>query len=695
MKEGGFFLNKRKSLLLGLLVFLLASSVLSFQKLKPQELSERYRKWLEEEVVYIITPVEKEVFLQLQTDRERDLFIEAFWRHRDPTPSTPENEFKNEHYRRINYANHFFGRGIPKPGWKTDRGRVYIILGEPNDVTRFEGKTQVYPTEVWFYQGKTNLGLPPGFYVVFFQEGGTGEYRLYSPLQDGPMALLTSYYGDPIDYMAAYEQLREFEPELAEVSLNLIPGERAVVAGRPTMSSDVLLQQIEMAPVKTVEEKYARKFLEYKDIVEVEYSTNYIDCDSVVKAFQTPSGLSFIHYAIEPEQLSVNQYQNKYYTTLKLNGTVSNMKGQQVYQFEKNIHLEFSQQQMSEISRRPLSIRDMFPLIPGEFKLSLLLKNEISKEFTSVEKTIFIPPLGQQVQLSPLLLAYDAQAKTDPQGRLRPFFLQGKRLYFQGNRVFLQSDTLYLGFQVGGLTPQFQEQGEIEIRFIKENQVVKTQKLKPSPLRGSLQDFILAFPLQDFVPAHYVVEVALLSQGQEMVSVADEFDITYSSGIPRPWVYSKLLPGLDDQIYNYVIGTQYLNNGQAQQAKSHLLQAYQSSPGNLEYAFGLAQAHWNLGEIDQIPTLLAPFLKQPNLTYEILDLLGKSWQKLEKWAQAVEVYDQAVERFGTNPHLLNALGDCYFALDRKEEARVVWEKSLQLNPHQPEIEKKLKALKER
>ncbi|MBS3819422.1 GWxTD domain-containing protein, partial [bacterium] len=73
---------------------------------KEDNLPERYRKWLEEEVVYIITPLEKEVFLKLKTDRERDLFIEAFWKHRDPNHSTPENEFKEEHYRRLNYVNH-------------------------------------------------------------------------------------------------------------------------------------------------------------------------------------------------------------------------------------------------------------------------------------------------------------------------------------------------------------------------------------------------------------------------------------------------------------------------------------------------------------------------------------------------------------------------------------------------------------
>jgi GWxTD domain-containing protein len=255
------------------------------------DLPKHHKKWLEEEVVYIIAPVENEIFLQLKTDRERDMFIKAFWKHRDPTLSTPENEFRTEHYRRINYANQFFGRALPKKGWKTDRGRIYIILGAPNDIQRFEGKTQVYPTVVWFYQGLTDKGLPPGFNLVFYQEGGLGEYELYSPLGDGPQALLTSYLGDPMDYMAAYSRLREFEPELSGYAMTLIPGERSDAIGRPTMSSDILVNRVESTPVREIEDRYARKFLEYKDIVEVEYTANYMDCDSLVKVLKDPSGI--------------------------------------------------------------------------------------------------------------------------------------------------------------------------------------------------------------------------------------------------------------------------------------------------------------------------------------------------------------------------------------------------------------------
>ncbi len=112
------------------------------------ELSERHKKWLEEEVIYIITPKEREVFLQLATEKERELFSEAFWRQRDPTPGTPANERKDEHYRRLNHANQVFGRNTPRPGWRTDQGKIYILLGEPLSTERYEGFSTVYPTHI-------------------------------------------------------------------------------------------------------------------------------------------------------------------------------------------------------------------------------------------------------------------------------------------------------------------------------------------------------------------------------------------------------------------------------------------------------------------------------------------------------------------------------------------------------------------
>src|ERR1700722_10739384 len=128
-----------------------------------KELETPYRKWLNEDVAYIITDEERKAFRRLSTDDERENFIEAFWLRRDPTPDTEENEFKEEHYRRIAYANDHFPSGIP--GWKTDRGRIYIVYGPPDEIDDHSsggtydrpieeggGETSTFPFETWRYR---------------------------------------------------------------------------------------------------------------------------------------------------------------------------------------------------------------------------------------------------------------------------------------------------------------------------------------------------------------------------------------------------------------------------------------------------------------------------------------------------------------------------------------------------------------
>jgi GWxTD domain-containing protein len=662
---------------------------------KSKDLPSAYKKWLEEDVAYIITPVEKEVFLKLQTDRERDLFIEAFWKHRDPIAATPENEFKTEHYRRINYANHFFGRGMPKPGWKTDRGRVYIILGEPNDIQRFEGKTTVCPTEVWFYQGKTNVGLPPGFHLIFFQEGGTGEYRLYSPLRDGPQALMPSYHGDPMDYLAAYKQLEELEPALAEVSLSLIPGEDSVVSGHPTMSSDILIQNVETVPVRQVEDKYVRKFLEYKDVVEVEYSANYIDSDSLVRVFRDPSGMYFVHYGIELRRLSVEQFEKKYYARLKLNGKVSSLNGKTIYQFEKNISLDFDEEQIRNVSRQPLIIHDMFPLVSGNYKFSLLVKNEASKEFTSLEEDLIVPQGEKDLQMTPIVLGYRLKKSPSTLNKLRPFALGSYQVYFEPNRIFLRTDTLGLAFQVQGLSEDLKQKGIIRISFIKSGGVFRTTDRKITEL-SELPDVIEQFSLQDFPAAHYKVEVSLFGGDKELLLETEEFDVTPLEAIPRPWVYSKILLEPEDPLYSYIIGTQLFNSGRVAEAKAALEEAHEKKPDSADIALSLAQTYMVLNEYVKIEQVLLPFLSQPEPPkYKVFLILGRAYQSTGNFQKAVEIFDKAVSHYGLSTDLLNAIGECYFKLGELGEAQAAWKKSLELNPDQPQVKKVLEVIKEK
>lgn len=679
------------------LVFILFIFIASFgaEKTKIKDLAPRFQKWLKEEVVYIITNRERDVFLELNTDRERDLFIEAFWKQRDPTPGTPENEFKTEHYRRVNYANHFFGRRAPREGWRTDRGRVYIILGEPNDIQRFDGSASVYSSEIWFYQGKTDVGLPSGFSLVFFQEGNVGEHRLYSPLRDGPMALMPVYQGDPKDYLQAYQQLRELEPELARVSLSLVAGESESFLGRPSLGSERLLGDIETVPQKMVEDRYAQKFLLYKDIVEVEYTANYMDSDSLVKILRDESGIHFVHYLIELPRLSVNQYEDTYSTHLKINGTVSDEEGGTIYQFEKIAQISFDAEQMRSLSLKPLNLHDMFPLIPGNYSLSVLVKNEVSKEFTSMERKLTIPDEGgADLRMSALLLGYQSERREMVEKRPKPFLIGPFQVSLQPNRVFLRTETLAVAFQIFGLNQDLKEKGEIRYVFLKDEEEVHIVSRKILDYPES-PNFLERFSLQDFFPAHYRVRVSLLIDGQEVVSQRDEFDITHLAGIPRPWTHSRILPPLSDPFYDLILGSQFFNAGEKEKARPHLELAYQKKKDDVGYALELARFYNSLAEYTRIESLLLPFIAQTQAGYDAYFILGTAYKNLGQWSKAITTYDQAIARFGLNTSLLNAVGECYFGLQDWAEALKAWEKSLELNADQPQIKQKVEDLKKK
>ena len=680
------------ALLLGAL--LVAPAASAGEKGQKPKLPENYRKWLDEEVVYIIAPMERDVFLKLQTDRERDLFIEAFWKQRDPTPGSAENEFKTEHFRRITYANRYLGRDAPRPGWKTDRGRIYIILGEARDIQRFEGKSSTYDAEVWFYQGKTDMGLPAGFNLVFFKDGGHGEFKLYSPVGDGPQALLAGYFGGP-DYMQAYEKLREIEPALAAVSLSLVPGEGGEAYGRPSMSSDLLIQRIESAPARGVEAKYAQKFLQYKDLVEVEYTANYLDCDSLIKVFRDPSGLYFVHYAVEPRRLSVNQYESRYYTTLKVNGRVTTADGRLVHQFDKTVSLDMTAEQMKEASGAPFDFQDLFPLLGGDYRLSVLIKNEASKEFTSVEQALRIPQGGTAVQLTQPLLGYKVVRLEPGQRRMKAFRVGPFQIYCQPNRVFTKRETLAVVFQLNNLADDLAAGGEVRLEFLKDGQPFRDIRRKPLDY-PELPNVLEEVSLADFPPAHYTVRVSIAKAGAEIVSSTEEFDLSFAESIPRPWFSSRILPEAGDPVYAEIMGSQLFNLGRFDEARVFLERAFQKKPDSEDTATNLARVYLALQNPPAVVKTLAPFTTpEKTAKYDTSLLAAEALKRMGEFGRAVELLDKAVAHYGVNAVLLNLAGECYEGLGKTKEALAAFDKALELSPDQPEVRKKVETLRKK
>jgi len=205
-----------------------------------------YKKWLTEEVAYIITDGERADFMKLQTDADRDRFIEDFWKRRDPTPGTPENEYKTEHYRRIAYANDRFATPSALPGWKTDRGRIYIEYGPPDEIDAHPNggaytrpseqggaQTVTYPFEMWKYRFIDGIGN--NVILEFIDKGRTGEYRLTM---------------DPSEKEVVRHPLEREQAELSEKLERLKDALNTQVASIPVDQLRALDKQMESADLQ-------------------------------------------------------------------------------------------------------------------------------------------------------------------------------------------------------------------------------------------------------------------------------------------------------------------------------------------------------------------------------------------------------------------------------------------------------------
>ncbi len=653
-------------------------------KLPPQ-----HRKWLTEEVVYIITKVEKEVFLQLGSDQERETFISAFWKQRNPNPNLPENEFRKEHYRRIAYANNWFGKDSPAPGWRTDMGRIYITLGEPKAIERYESDNELYPTVVWFYQGMAAKGLPDSFSVVFFKQDGIGEYELYSPVKFGPQALMRNYEGDVTSYENAYYALMDIQPQLAAVSLSLISGEPVGVT--PSLASELLIREkIPETPQRAIKDIYASNFLKFRGQVDIDYADNYIESSGQLNVFQDRGGHYFIHYLIEPRRLSLEQHDGRYYTTLDVSGNVSDRSGRMLTQISRRIPVELSAGQMQRIKDKLFSFQDMLPVIPGTWRLTVFLKNQVTKEFTTLDREFTIPA-GARLDMSPLLLA---NRKADVAGIAahKPYRFGNTHLLPSPRNDFLASDELTVFLQLRGLDERLRQGGVLEYVFVRRGETALRRERRLSEF-STLPDVIETFPLAGQSAAYYTVTVTLLGEGRRALATQSaDFFITPQPSLPRPWVLSVPTAAGEEAQFLNELGRQYVQARSLDQARPLLEEAFHRDPNNVRFGLDLCTLLLQSREYDRVKAIALPMVRQRQ-RFEFSLALGQALQGLGEYAEAIAQYSEHVTRFGARVEVFNQIGECHRQLGNDAEALKAWEKSLSLNPKQPAVEAKIAELK--
>jgi GWxTD domain-containing protein len=670
-----------------LLIFLLSGVLPTIQGAGKTNLPPRWKVWLDADVNYIITIKEREVFSVLQSDKERETFKEGFWLQRDPTPGTPANEFKTEHYRRLMHADEYFGRSSMKTGRETDRGRIYVLLGEPISTERFEeGAQNLNPSELWQYQGDIALGLPPFFYILFYKRDSNSDYVLYSPSFDGPNCLFQRAFQGSFDRQGAYKALQNVSGELAEASLTLIPGTGGDASSSSSLSSDILISAIQSLPEKKVKSDWAVAFAKNSEIITIDHTINYLPADSSLFIHQT-HGLNILHAIIEPRRLSMTKDENKVFAPLVLNIKIAGTDGSLVHQEEKNISIELSPADFAGVAHRVVAVGDVLPLVDGTFILSYLLRNTESKEFSSIEETV-VSPGKVGPSLSRILVLYDVKAA--PQGPgMAPFVFDGKKIFPSSIRTLAKGDTLQFYFEI--YNPDAASLGGTLHFYINGETAPVTQA---EEVVGGRRYFLKIFPGVDLQPGYYTLGIALVdTSGTEIAKAKEKFVVSASTAVPKPWRFDKLYPPIAHPYYALVRAYEYLGLSEPAKAVDEVEPLYDAGNPNLTIAMLLARAYFDLKEDARAVSVLESTRNQENAERDLS--LGKSLYRLGRFADALPVLEAALRSIGQTVELLNLAGTACLKLGQMEKGLPYLVRSLELKPDQPEILRAIDSAKAR
>jgi tetratricopeptide (TPR) repeat protein len=608
---------------------------------------------------------------------------------RDPTPATPENEYKDEIYRRFHEANRRYRYGSVREGWRTDRGRIFIILGDPVSITPIPGSNDLYPAEIWSYYGDAAKNMPAHFSLVFYQWRNSGEYKLYDPFVDGPFKLLVQTKGlNPTDYEDLYERIEGIAPDLAAVALSIIPGEIPYMF-HPSPDNALMMANILDSPKKAVNENYATHFLNYKGIVSTEYMTNYIESVGTTEVvFDPVTGLPFIDFTIAPKKLSLDFYEPKGEFSCAFEVNVSLRTGENVvYQYGKEFPLTIPEGRLAETESMGVSIQDGFPAIPGQYRLSVLLQNRTSKEFTMLERDIEVPSPRGLVRIVGPLVGYRL-VETLADSRL-PYQAGNRRLQVDPEYTLGAGDQIAYLFYILGLTEDLWKTGSARIALLGTKakdpyQKIFLVRLADQPFRGLLT-IAQSVPAAGVPPDFYDLEVALLdARGKSVAERRANFVLSTQKTGTHPLALSRASSQANRFVFDYILAAQYDRTGQVEAAEDAYERALAANPAFLgripEYVGFLLK----IKKYDLALAQVEKIKDDTRLAYQYRFLRGKSLLGLGRFDEAVVELQEGNKIYNSDTALLYALGFAYWRTGRSEDARNVLNASLKLNPDQPE-----------
>ncbi len=655
------------------------------------------RGWLEDEVAYIITDRERDTFLALETVDERRAFIDAFWRRRDPVPATPQNEVKDEHSRRLEHADQKFREIASRPGRKTDRGRMYVILGEPKNIERFDNQNQIFTSELWFYDGDASKGLPPFFYLLFFKPQDVGEFRLYSPVLDTPGALLRGNAG--AETARAVDVLYRVSPELARASLTF--DATAPVNRRDTVAAllgtELMLSRIEESPKRAVRTDYVDGWLRYGKRVSADYSFNFVPSRSTFAVLLGPGGSQFLMYAVEIDfenfPVETDEARTRYYTTVDVSLEIRDREGVLVLADDKESFVELSRSQVEAGSGSSFSYQDGLPLVPGDFNVTVILRNRVLRQYTVAEEDVKVGSTSaEQPALSDIVLGF--QIEEDPTtgdaGGLKTFEAAGLRVHPATDGLFAIGDTAHVFFQVASAGAG----DRLRIALLEGQRIIREHELSAEEYVGRPVDQRL--DLSELSGGTFQVRVQLVSTKRVLVEKTAALTLSPRTTVPRPgFTARRSFDANEPGMLAMTLGDQLWSLGRFDEARRKLEEAVAFDNPKLPMVdWKLAGAYVRSREPERALALLLPLEPDFPDQYEVVLGLGLSYYLKGELASAARFLERAAQIRPASTSLLNALGDIYMRLGRSGDARRVLEQSLALDPAQEAVRKQVASLPE-
>ena len=479
-----------------------------------KELDSQYRQWLNEDVIYIISPEERNAFLQLDTNEEREQFIEQFWLRRSSNPDLPDNDFKEEHYRRIAYANEHYASGIP--GWKTDRGRMYIMWGPADEVDSHPsggtydrpmeeggGSTTTYPWETWRWRYLEGIG--ENVILEFVDPSGSGEYHL--TMDPSEKDALLHVPGAGLSLLESMGMASKTDRFTRSDGTNLPTAMGGTPASMDEFNRLELYAKVQKAPpvkFKDLEAIVTARIV--RDQLKFTWRTDFMKVTN-------DTVLVPITIQVSNGQLNFQAKDGIHSATMNVFGRVSTLTGRVVQTFEDPVSKDFPDSLFQQSLKLQSIYQKAVPLRPGLYRLDIVIKDVQSGNVGVINTRLAVPRYAdEKLDASTLILADQLEHVPAKQIGTGQFVLGSTKVRPRLDSDFTTTDRMGIYLQVYNLKPDdkthkssatFQftvKKGAEQVLQFKET----SEEMKQTGDQVTIERWL---PLATLVPGKYTIEI--------------------------------------------------------------------------------------------------------------------------------------------------------------------------------------------